>query len=940
MLSASGLDLVGRAEDIGVLRRFLEAVEELPAAVVLEGDAGIGKTTLLASAIEAAHKRGYRTLACRPGEAEAQLSFAGLRDLLEHEYDAVAAELPPPQRRALAVAMLREEPTGAGPEAGAVAAALLGSVRLLAQAGPVLIAVDDAQWLDRPSATVIEFALRRLREEQVAVLLAGRPDRKGLPLSLDRALPERRTRRRRVGPVGPGTLHGVLQKQLGVHFPSPLLRRIHAASGGNPFFALEIARAIERRGGELAPGEPLPAPEDLHELLQERLSTLPKESTTALLAAAALSQPTLPLVTAARGAYAASRLEYAAEANVVELDGERIRFTHPLLAAAVYSAAGPQKRRNLHRDLADVVTDPEERAHHLALATQRPSAEVAEALDEASRRARSRGAPEGAAELAEQALRLTPSEAEDDALRRRIDAAGHYFEAGDAARARNFLEEALASAPRGLKRAEVLTHLGRVHSFEADLRRAAALYREALSEAGGEAIRAEAESGLALALLRKLEDLPAAVEHARAASKLAEERGDLHLLSEFLTVQALIEGILGDPQAQRTMERAASLGREASDTDLPPSYFLRGLRGAGFTAAVLRTWHDDIDEARAELASAHRRALELGDESALPLILRWASYAEWLAGDWEQALRLADEGYDVAAQTGQPSQQAVLAGTRALVLAHLGRVEEARAAAEECCAVSESTGAGFGTIVGITALGFLELSLENADATHRYLGPFVERLEQSGVQEPGATRFVPHEIEALIALDRLAEAEALLERFEERAAALGRISALAAAKRCRGLLDAARGELQTARSALEEALELHEGAPFPFDRARTLLALGQLQRRAKQRREARETLEATVPLFEELGARIWAERARAELGRIGGRTPSGSDLTPTEHRLAELVAEGRSNKEVAAALFVTPKTVETKLSRIYEKLGVRSRTELARRFADEPASKV
>jgi DNA-binding CsgD family transcriptional regulator len=942
MAATSVLDLIGREEELAALGEFLDAADELPGAVVLEGEAGIGKTTVLAAAREAARHRSYRILSCRTAETEAQLSFAALRDLLDDAFEEVAPGLPAPQRHALAVAMLREEPEAVRAEAGAVAAALLGSLRALASAGPLVVAVDDVQWLDGPSATVLEFAARRLRSERVALLFTRRLEgANGLPLGLDRALPESRLRRIVLGPLTLSALHSILETRLGLSFPRPVLHRVHDSCGGNPFFALELARAIQRSGGYLAPGGHLPVPANLHELVRARIAALPDTAVDALAAAAALSRPTVGLLTAASDYDPAPDLDLAVAAHVIEIEGERIRFTHPLLASAVYADVAPGKRRELHRGLADLVDDAEERARHLALTASGPAAEVAAALDEAAGRARARGAPGAAAEHAERALQLTPEDRNEDALRRRLIAAGHHFEAGDAGRARLLLEEAVAEAPPGPRRAEALNQLARAHAFEADLTMAMKLHQEALAEAEEDSsLRAEAEGGLATVLLRTLEDLPAAVRHARRASELAERHGDIHLLSDFLGTQALIEGLLGEPVAVETMQRAASLGRDASEAELPSYYFPRGLWGAGFMAGVLLTWHDAIDDARSALAEARRRAVELGDESSLPLILRWASYAEWLAGDWPEALRLADAGYEVATQAGQMSQQAVLAGTKGLVLAHLGKVDEARAAAEEGCRVSAATGASFGTIVSVSALGFLEFALGNPEGAHGHLGPLADRLEAGGVKEPGATRFVPLEIESLIALDRLAEAEALLERLEERAVKLDRASALSSSRRCRGLLFAAQGNLDRALSELREAVTAAAQAPIPFERARALLALGQVERRAKQRRAARETLQAALARFKELGAGLYVEKAEAELARIGGRTPTQGQLTATEHRLAELVSEGRSNKEVAAALFVTPKTVETKLSRIYQKLGIHSRAELTRLLNEKRMSKL
>jgi DNA-binding CsgD family transcriptional regulator len=230
----------------------------------------------------------------------------------------------------------------------------------------------------------------------------------------------------------------------------------------------------------------------------------------------------------------------------------------------------------------------------------------------------------------------------------------------------------------------------------------------------------------------------------------------------------------------------------------------------------------------------------------------------------------------------------------------------------------------------VWALGLLELSLDRPAEAVQVLSPERERLLAAGVGEPGAVRFVPDEIEALLALGRVEDAAALLGWLEEHGRALNRASALAAAGRCGGLLAAARGEIDIALAAFEQALAAHELVPMPFEHARTLLALGSVQRRARKRSAARETLSHALATFEQLGAALWAEKTHAELARVAGRAPVGWGLTPTEHRVAELVAAGLTNREAAAQLFLTQKTVEFHLRNVYRKLGVRSRTELAR----------
>jgi ATP/maltotriose-dependent transcriptional regulator MalT len=633
-------------------------------------------------------------------------------------------------------------------------------------------------------------------------------------------------------------------------------------------------------------------------------------------------------------------LDDAVAAGVIEIEADAIRFTHPLLAEGVAAMIGPRRRRQLHRQLADLVSDPEERARHFALAADGPSADVADLLEASARLARARGAPIAAAELAEDAVRLTPASLPADAFRRTIAAGGYHFEAGDTVRARRLLGEAAQAAAPGRQRAQAHWRLARAHVFEADHHTAVRLYRQALAEAGEDVeTRIEAEAGLAVAMMRMLDDLPTAARHARAAVELAEAHAVSAPLPELKARQALVVGLLGDPDALELARNASELqntadagGQSGADS------FARTGGGTSFMRGVLLQWADRLEESRASFESERERVLELGDENSLPLIGRYLATNAWLEGDWKAAAREAEEGYEIAAQTGQSSQQGVVAGVKGLVLAHLGQVDDARAAVAEDAGTSKETGAMFGLLLASSAIGFLELSLGNAEAAHRALGPVVEHVEAGGVREPGSVRFVFDEVEALVGLGRADEAEALLERWEARARELDRASALASSARGRGLLSAARGDLDGAIASLERALGQHDRVSIPFERGRTLLALGTVQRRARMKRAARESLQQALAIFDELGAAIWAENARNELARIGGRRASGSELTATKLRVAELVAQGLTNKAVARELVVTDRTVEGHLTHIYAKLGIRSRAELARHFATEPGS--
>jgi DNA-binding CsgD family transcriptional regulator/DNA polymerase III delta prime subunit len=929
----SGTDVVGREEEVAALAEFLDARTRLPGVLLLEGEAGIGKTTLWRRGVELAAERGYRLLSCKGSSSEAQLSFVALGDLLADELQEVLPALPTPQAKGLAVALLVEEAEGSSQDQRAIALAFVGALRLLARSQPVAVAIDDLQWLDRPSAFVLEFALRRLRGEAVAFLLTRRQEENALnPFDLERAVGEERLALLPVGPLSLGALHRLLSDRLDLGLSRPKLRRLRELSGGNPLFALELGRAVHRGAIRLEPGEPLPG--TLASVVRDRLLLLPRDTRAALLAASAVSQPTLELLDRAVGGGAADRMEPAIQGHVIELDRGRIQFTHPLLASGIYAEAAPAERRGLHRRLAELVTDPEERARQLALGAEGPDPDVAAALERAAHQAHERGALPAAAELAELARRLTPSEMEESRHRRTLDAANFAWEAGETERARQLLNDARSTAPPGSRRAEILGWLGNLEEYEGDRRRAVELYREARDNAAGDPrLRSRSEEGLASALLLLRRDLPAAAEHARAAVTYAEEAGDRTMEIAALQQLVLVDALTGGREWRAAVARGRELERHTGPVQTAVS--------ATFALAVVQSWVDEFPQACEHLLSLRDQSEERAEESALPWTLAQLCWVEFLAGRWDEAERHAQDGIEMAVQADQEPQRLVALGVRGLVRAARGDVDGARADAETTLALAPERGVMFATIVGACGLGLLELSLERFDAVDHLLGPLGDRLEQGGVREPGSVRFVPDHIEALIGLGRLDEAASLLETLERQAAAVDRASALAAAGRCRGLLAAARGDLQGALVLLQNALVEHERVPTPFEEARTLLALGVTRRRARIKRPAREALEQALAIFEQLGARLWADKARAELARISGRPAPTGELTETERRIAALAAEGRSNKEIAAALYVTPKTVETQLSRIYRKVGVRSRTQLARQLsADAEAPKL
>jgi DNA-binding CsgD family transcriptional regulator len=399
----------------------------------------------------------------------------------------------------------------------------------------------------------------------------------------------------------------------------------------------------------------------------------------------------------------------------------------------------------------------------------------------------------------------------------------------------------------------------------------------------------------------------------------AERLGDPSLLAACLATAGFVDFWLGRGLQREKMERALALERSCERvwTDVSPTALLGMQLG----------WVGELSRSRALLEAARDRARNEGDASEA-VARYYLTFLELTAGNWNRAARHAAEAYEIAAESGRNA--AGYAGAQAVVAAHLGQADAARRYADEAIGIVEQPVLA---LLGRWALGHLELSLGNPAAARRQLEPATRFHRKLGAEEPSVLFWFPLEVEALIEVGELEEAEALLDWVEERALRLDRAWALATAHRGHGLLASARGELTQAFAAFERALAEHDRVPQRFELACTLLALGAVQRRAKQKRAARESLESALAIFEQLGARLWAGRTQVELARIGGRARASSGLTASEERVAALVAEGKTNREVAAALYVSERTVEGHLSRIYRKLAIRSRTELTRRLS-------
>ncbi|HYT80020.1 MAG TPA: AAA family ATPase [Actinomycetota bacterium] len=922
-------DIIGRHSELALMARFVDNIPSGVSALTIEGEAGIGKTTLWQSGLERARKRGFRVLSCRPVEPEAQLSFAGLGDILVQAFPEVRSELPPPQRNALEVALLLVDSTASPPDRRAVSVAVLASLRLLADDCPVMLAVDDVQWLDPPSARVLSFALRRLENEPVGILTAlrvaaGCED----ALHLAHQLPDDRVTRLPVGALDRASLLDLLRRRLGpgrTGLSRPALHRLTESAGGNPFFALELARAVGGNGVQLDAEEPLAVPPTLAELLEARLSGVTPAARRSLGLASAMARPSPALVRAAsdRPDEVSKHLARAERAGIIRTDGDRIRFTHPLLRSAVYSVRSQEDRRRDHGRLADVVEDPEERARHLALASRGPDRDVADALERAGWRARARGAQDAAAALFDLAWHSTPANDQAGIRRRRLRTAENLFDAGDVNRARSLVEKMLAVEPPGPAHAKLLFTLSNMNWN--DTGRILALHEAALAEVGSEdrplLARIQADHAW---LWYTRGDLFKASEWAERAVREAEVLDEPFSLRTALGAHATFAFLQGRDRVD-LLARALALEEDVWPTETGTPRSLLGLQ---------LMWAGDLPAAREALLTEGLRLRNEGQETVRWELLSYLVELEARAGDWHAAARYAVEVTDLLKDAGleEPRDQ-VLAAT-ALVAALLGHIEAAREQALEGLRLSERHGHRVAEIQNRSVLGFLALSIGDPAAALELLGPLPVLVEAMGVREPGAFPFIPDLVEALVALGDPETAKALAGQLEGLGRTRHRALALATAERCHGLVAAALVDVPGALLHLQRSVDQHEPLSQPFELGRTLLIAGGVQRRSKQKRPARATLERALGIFETLGASLWAAKARSELARIGGRAPSPLELTPTEQQVAALVAAGRTNREVAEGLFMSVHTVDANLKRIYRKLSVRSRTELANRLAE------
>jgi DNA-binding CsgD family transcriptional regulator len=902
--------VIGRRRELGVIEAFLTRAADGAAALAVRGPAGIGKTTVWQAGGDLAAERGWRVLAARPAGVEASLSFAGLVDLFAHVDDAALDDLPPPQRRALAAALLREDPADGRIDRRALATGTATALLELARAEPVLVAVDDAQWLDTATVDALSFALRRVTDAGIGVLCSIRTGT-GVPDTFETALPEDRRADLELRPLTVAAMHEVIRARLGRSLPRPTVVRIVERTAGNAFYALEIARELVRREDD-TPGQ-LPVPASAQELVRLSVGRLPRETRDALLLASALAAPTTAVA-------AAEAFEPAEQAGVVRLDASgRIQFEHPLLAAALYESVSAARRRDVHRQLVDLSGDPETRARHLALAADGPDEAVAAELDAAATHTAARGASAAAGELARLALQATPRAANEARARRTLLLAHYLLDAGESAGSRTALEAFDATSVDGDLRAELLRDRGYGLWYEGERDAGYRLVLDALEHASDDELAARTHA--AAAWLWHDGDLDRAIEHADAAVGLLDPEQHPGPYSWSLLLGTYLRLLNGDGDDEAAYRRGRELQKRPIDWD--------------DTSPVLGMWpllHDRFAEAQSVYEVGLERARSEGDVTSVQgTLVRLAEIACW-TGDAVEADRLADECMALADRTSSSTQLGGSLYARGLVDAHLGRLDEARVAGEEIVATFGTTTQG--ALLGHWLLGFVSLSLADPATADREYTRAQTIVDAQGQREPARYRFQPDHIEAVIELGDVARAREMLARLEQRAAVFPRPWALATNARCRALVAAAEGDLTAAGEAAAEALVQHEQLAMPFERARTLLVQGRILRRLKQKREARAALDQALAEFERLGDVTWARTTAAELRRLATRRAPDA-LTPTERRIAELAASGLSNPEISARVYVSRKTVEANLARAYRKLGISSRAQLGQALAGE-----
>lgn len=889
--------------------------------LILDGEAGIGKTTLCQAAAQSAAAAGFTVLRATGAAAEVTLTWAALADLLAGIEPLISDRVSPLHQRALeAVINGTDVPGGDERLLGtAVRAALEQQSRQL----PLALVIDDAQWVDDASKLVLGFALRRLIGP-IAIVAAYRS---GEPGGIDRTWVEpsdpRGLTRLSLAPMGAASLRELLQSRLGDIPPGLAFERIERLSGGNPFYALELARALRERPGS----ESDSLPPTLAELVSGRIGEVDAETAQAMITAAVAFEPTVDIVAAVTGQSPSELVDTLAVMEsraVITYDGPRILFEHPLIASGVIANADPAAVRRAHGRLADVIEHPEARARHMALSTPHGDAETLAALDTAAEAAAERGAYVTAREL----LMLAINRGGDNHWRR-LRGADFAFRSGALDDAKKLLEPILDALPAGFLRAAGLLLLAAIHGYHDGLASAIPMFERAFEEASDDPIM-RTQALLMLALATGIGgDMAKCVQLARRARADAEATGADLLRSQALALWTHVSFMYGLGTDYEALETALEIG--LPDTAVPIMLRPKPIH------AVNRAWTGRLDEAHEMLVEVSTECTELGNEIDALWADEQLTMIEIGLGRYADAERTAANALHRAHLIG--GRLPLITGYTAVanVAAHRGRLEETRSAAE--FAVKAATEAGLYYMVRhpLMSLAFAQVSERQYDEALETLKPLIDTFDPDHETEIETGAWLPDAVQAMASLGRTEEAEPLVAALEANGARHNRPWMLAVGARCRSLLRAANRDLDEAIACAETALVHHDRLPMPFERARTQLLLGQLQRRRRRTAAAKENICKAAVVFEEIGSPLWAARAKRELSRLPAKQV-GDALTESERQVARYAAAGLTNKQIASELYLSAKTVEMYLSSTYRKLGISSRTQLANRLRESEST--
>lgn len=887
-------------------------------ATIISGEPGIGKTSLCEYC--ATRAEDFTVLRASGIESESGIPFAGLSLLLGPLVPHLG-QLPEPQRHALAGAFALEEPTPTPSPPLALGVATLGLLAAGADTRPILAIVDDAHWLDPSSIQAIAFAARRLGHESVAVLVAQHSSH-GSPVS-----GEGFSHLSLEGLPAPDAT-ALLQDVVGPGVPDAVVDALLGATRGNPMALIEAAATLSPAvlAGRQPMPDPLPLDGQIGRAHADRIAALPEDTRQALIVLAADETGSLRLLEPAleRAGLGLSSFEAAELTGIVQVDAEAAWFRHPLLRSASYHGATSAQRRAAHTVLASAATDAEfhdRAAWHRAASIVGPDETVAALLERVARDAELIGGAVAAAPALERAARLTPPGATRD--RRLVDAASAQFLAGRTDEIEGLLDEALLSAVDPLLRANAI----RVRALSMAARGGS---REAVAMIRAEA-RAIAPLDVERAALMLCEmavpstwsgDGHDALDMAKEASELGSRAGGLAgLLSTDYLAHILV--FSGSTEAgTRLLHQVHARWRDRADDT--------GLMMPGPSIGLLCI--EEYAEAEAVARAGRAEALRFGAPAATLFHLGALAEIQFCTGDWMRSYAAAAEMVDLARATGnQPHAGYGLVG-QARVEAAQGRRDACEAHVLEAVSTSTSFDSDYLYVYAAGVRGSLELGLGRPGAAYAHLAPLTDWLMTRGwIGMLNKERFGGDLVEAAILVDALEEAERLVSIFEAIAEHADHTGARASMARCRGLL----AKDDAAESHFREALTLHARTTTPFEAARTELVFGAWLGERDRTRDALAHLRRAHVTFARLGATPWEQRTRRELRTAGDATVQTSErlldsLTVHELQVAFVVAEGASNKEAAAALFVSPKTVEFHLGRAYRKLGIRSRAQLTR----------